>query len=515
MSLENLTKTGDKLGNLYTRKLKKREKDPFRLSLQAYAPQTAAQDLNVLKNEIRELSKEQASKDVNGNPVTTLPVLTLSEDKCVSLYKSIFEKYKDSQATNTFNGKKKGTDGVLLDKELYNELIKSAKSAVGSGNWLIAPCWNLNSFNNNVKKKYADELAKLEIQNRRGSSRKADDVEESFISKRLTGFQGGHVPGGPNKGQEYRPGTGLTDYEKTETGVQLGHGDKGQPTFAYKSDEAKQIIRDAEGLGNEDKLRLIQKIEKQEEKLGIQVEHKEHVTMDGLKKNYKFLLFTGQRTKENVKDQKEEVAKGTEMANFMVDQVMSDHDSKIDKTIGSLILHRLTKNNKGVRNTSKRHKPKRVIKSKEKTPRKDTKYTTKKRRAIAVGGAFDIGRFAKKVVVGSKKVRKPKSTLPAVGTAGSPLQALAILNASLEQAIRDNMGGSALHNRTGRFASSVHVHNIAQTAGTEGTVQYSYMYNPYKVYEGDGTRDPRLLIDKTIREQAAEMALGRFTTQRV
>ena len=40
-------------------------------------------------------------------------------------------------------------------------------------------------------------------------------------------------------------------------------------------------------------------------------------------------------------------------------------------------------------------------------------------------------------------------------------------------------------------------------------------YNPYKVFEGHETRDPRLLIDKTIREQAAELALGKFTTQRL
>ena len=92
---------------------------------------------------------------------------------------------------------------------------------------------------------------------------------------------------------------------------------------------------------------------------------------------------------------------------------------------------------------------------------------------------------------------------------------LAMFNTKLEQNIKDNMEGAALHNRTGRFAESVHVHNIAPHRGTDGIVQYSYMYNPYRIFEGDGTRDPRLIIDKTIREQAAEMAMGTFTTQRI
>ena len=77
------------------------------------------------------------------------------------------------------------------------------------------------------------------------------------------------------------------------------------------------------------------------------------------------------------------------------------------------------------------------------------------------------------------------------------------------------MGGRALHNRTGRFAGSVKALNIIPVPGTTGTIQYSYMRDPYEVFEGQGGRDPRLLIDQTLREQAAEMALGKFTTQRV
>ena len=51
---------------------------------------------------------------------------------------------------------------------------------------------------------------------------------------------------------------------------------------------------------------------------------------------------------------------------------------------------------------------------------------------------------------------------------------------------------------------------------------YTYERNPYQVYEStSGTRfssierDPRTLIDKSIREIAAELAIGRLYTRRV
>ena len=518
MSLKNLKKTTKKLGKVYTRQLKKGQKDPFRLSLQAYSPQVFAQDLNILRKEIKALKKPQISKDVNGKLRTTMPIITLSEVECIKLYKTLFNKFKRSQKKLTFNNKNKGSDGVVLGDLLYEELKTHARSKLGGGDWLIAPCKNLNSADRGVKSLFATKIAALEIANRKKNDGpyRSDDIEESFIAKRLTGFQSGHVPGGPNKGQEYRPGIGLTEYEKTQTGIQLGHGDKGQPTFAYKAEEAKKIIQEAKKLDQKDKDRLIQKIEQKEHELGISVEHKESVGLaGGIKKAYKFLLFTGQQTKENVRDQKKEVVKGTDMKNFMVDQILSDNQTKIDKTIGSLLLHRLTKRNKGVKNTSKRYRPKRLIKSNEKTTPSKTKYKVKTRRVINVGGGLQAGAFASKVIKSTKKAKQSKPITTSVSTVGSPLHLLAIFNANLEQAIRDNMGGRALHNRTGRFAGSVSVLNIIPVRGTTGTIQYTYQRDPYEVFEGQGGRDPRLLIDNTLREQAAEMALGKFTTQRV
>ncbi len=79
-----------------------------------------------------------------------------------------------------------------------------------------------------------------------------------------------------------------------------------------------------------------------------------------------------------------------------------------------------------------------------------------------------------------------------------------------------------LENRTGRFADSVKVTEIAQTPKGFPSIGYTYRRNPYQVFEegssgnwSNGDRDPRDLIDKSIREIAAQFAIGRFYTRRV
>ena len=50
---------------------------------------------------------------------------------------------------------------------------------------------------------------------------------------------------------------------------------------------------------------------------------------------------------------------------------------------------------------------------------------------------------------------------------------------------------------------------------------FYYQRNPYQRFEGSepwadgGNRDPRKLIERSIREIAAELAIGRFYTQRI
>tara|TARA_S200000501_G_scaffold287979_1_gene272593 strand:+ start:219 stop:1697 length:1479 start_codon:yes stop_codon:yes gene_type:complete len=108
-------------------------------------------------------------------------------------------------------------------------------------------------------------------------------------------------------------------------------------------------------------------------------------------------------------------------------------------------------------------------------------------------------------------------------TAGmSPIRLMALINAKLPQTVAGNMGEPRLVNRTGRFAGSARVTNITATPQGYPSIGYSYETNPYGVFEkSSGTRfasadrDPRTLIDASIREIATQLIAGRFYTRRI
>ena len=106
------------------------------------------------------------------------------------------------------------------------------------------------------------------------------------------------------------------------------------------------------------------------------------------------------------------------------------------------------------------------------------------------------------------------------GATTSPVALKELIQAQLAERLLDNMKLPALRNRTGRFRRSAQVQNVmvGPRGGTE--VQYTYMKDPYSTFEPGGNmgstdRDPRRLIDKSIREAAAHLALGRFYTRRL
>jgi len=90
-----------------------------------------------------------------------------------------------------------------------------------------------------------------------------------------------------------------------------------------------------------------------------------------------------------------------------------------------------------------------------------------------------------------------------------------LLNTHLQDVISANMGNgsdkSVLNYRTGRFAAAPQVERLSQSREGLITAFYSYMKNPYQTFEpgfkqgSPKTRDPRLLISKSIHEIAATM----------
>ena len=99
---------------------------------------------------------------------------------------------------------------------------------------------------------------------------------------------------------------------------------------------------------------------------------------------------------------------------------------------------------------------------------------------------------------------------------------LAILNAKLPPKVIANMRYPALVNRTGTFANSTEVVNIETSREGYPVFVFDYERDPYNVFDrtlgrapwNTPERDPRALVDKSVREIVREMAIGRFYTKR-
>ena len=152
-----------------------------------------------------------------------------------------------------------------------------------------------------------------------------------------------------------------------------------------------------------------------------------------------------------------------------------------------------------------------------------------KRKYPLVGYNTDIttkaranSRKFKKALNSAVNVKMTKTT-NAVNNSQRTITLFTLLKAKLPETVRANMGEPGLVNRSGRFADSTTITDVVITAQGHPSVGYSYQQDPYQVFEMTrGTppwatldRDPRKLIDKSIREIAAQMFTGRLYTRRV
>lgn len=116
---------------------------------------------------------------------------------------------------------------------------------------------------------------------------------------------------------------------------------------------------------------------------------------------------------------------------------------------------------------------------------------------------------------GRKKVIRPSM----LSTGFSQVKLYAALNAKINSVVAKNMEFPALQYQTGRFAESVRITDVSKTPQGFASVGYTYQKYPYQTFEpgfaqGSVERDPRKLIDGSIREIAAQMVTGRLYTRR-
>lgn len=122
------------------------------------------------------------------------------------------------------------------------------------------------------------------------------------------------------------------------------------------------------------------------------------------------------------------------------------------------------------------------------------------------------------------KARKPKGI--SAGGLSDPVENYSLvslqslLDANLVERVKANMGSGSsrtvLNLQTGRLAESAKVERLSESRAGMITAFYSYMKNPYATFSDGGqqsspkSRDPKLLISKSIREIAATQVANRL-----
>jgi hypothetical protein len=115
----------------------------------------------------------------------------------------------------------------------------------------------------------------------------------------------------------------------------------------------------------------------------------------------------------------------------------------------------------------------------------------------------------------------PKGVVSSV-TRAPAINIVALLNAKLTAEVRKRMTYPRLVYRTGRFASSVKVTQATTDNIGQSIISYTYDKNPYQIFEqGQGrlpwatpARDPRLIIEESIRDIAVGVIAGKFNLRR-
>jgi hypothetical protein len=304
-------------------------------------------------------------------------------------------------------------------------------------------------------------------------------------------------------------------------GWDLGHGDYGDPSSAVGVTRTQQAAaKSGIKLPVEDRPKFQKLYSDYEQALSITIDH-EHMFDDQGNFNKEYLTIISLQHVELNKAEAKDLESDALIAFKAEAQRLLESESsfKMAEALERVLMSALTRfsvKEKNVRYTGVRPRRKIKEKAKAKTAYNKGKYKLRDELRIMRDTAVSVN-IAKSI----KAERKTKNKAQKVTTSNVP----SLLNKNLGQTIRDNMGSPGLVNQTGNFASSVRVlKEIVGKGRTLSTIQYTYDADPYSVFEmserGDKrwatkARDPRLLIEKSVREVAAQHAMGKFKLQRL
>ena len=294
-------------------------------------------------------------------------------------------------------------------------------------------------------------------------------------------------------------------------GAQTGHqeGERGVATSSLKILNAERRLSQSRSKAVQAETRFQDAILKYRNAVGLKITHEQVLTKDGkLRKSY-IPVLSYQSAVDNQQLMQDELDAYNAFGNEMEELATMPGSTPLGEAIGQVTLHNISPKKKR-KNTKTVGTKKAEIKEKNSAEKKKTRTLKKRSRVIR-----DSGINTKSIASLATKKARAKSV--------SPFSYMAMINKRLPQTVRKNMGAPGLENRSGRFAGSVEVQDVNITKQGHPSFGYTYEKDPYQVFEvGTGAapwatsqRDPRKLIDRSIREVAAELAIGRFYTRRL
>tara|TARA_Y100001963_G_scaffold131638_1_gene189249 strand:- start:6788 stop:8107 length:1320 start_codon:yes stop_codon:yes gene_type:complete len=296
---------------------------------------------------------------------------------------------------------------------------------------------------------------------------------------------------------------GLLGGSKAHAGQQMGHGDErtgGLPVSTLRATKTKQLLEKLPSGATKAKIGKV--VATYEEAMRVEIAHEQVLTPKGnLSKKYIPILIM-QDSWTNLEMSKFEQAAIDQLEKELKDLATLEASTSLGDAIGMVTFSSLADKIVKMPGVKLKGTRKKSIKEKGKGEKR--------------------GKFKRKVEEvkitdnAPPKVRRP----PHKGVSQSPLVLLSILNRQLPDTVRKNMHQPRLVNRTGRFAKSVEAVDMNMTPQGFPSVGYTYNRDIYQTFEvgnrqGSIDRDPRTLIDMSIREIAARYAVGRLYTRRV
>jgi hypothetical protein len=313
------------------------------------------------------------------------------------------------------------------------------------------------------------------------------------------------------------------DGSNNNTGVQIGHGDRGLAVAAWTALRALTHLVHSDRFGGsalgkqqveairfQSVLSVISILEAPvlhvSREITASIETEMYVNKSGDLHKHNIYRLTFEDAKSNQAASIKEGEALKEVRKYLTNRYenaykfMTEHGGDtLEEAIEGVLFNSLTSKARGVKVTG---------------PKGRSKYSNSHKASEKIVTKTSVKRSKFKTGQVQRQYNK-------VSSKPSQINIVALLNARLPQEIRSRMTYPRLVNRTGRFSESVQVVSADTTPKGGTSIAYTYQKDPYQLFERGRSRlatpdrEPRDIIDASIRSLAQEMMLGRFYTRRV